>query len=498
MVYELCRDGDKIFVARPRRFGKSLLLSTFESLFKYGLRDFHGLDIENLWNDSTYSVLRLDFSLAKDYSTVEDFLQRFDTLLRDAVREAGLCMSSEGTDPIGKFSALLSSLPHLSLVLLIDEYDAPLTSRLDDPILFDAVQQKLSQFYSTVKSYEGRLRFFFMTGITKFSNTSIFSAFNNIRDISLDPKFGALLGYTEEEIRRWFGGHLRRAAGCLNLSEENVLSGLRENYDGFCFDSKGQTHVYCPWSVLNFLTSPHLGFANYWFRSGGQPAVLMRYLDGHELADPASYGADLLVPLSALDASAGYDDLKAEVLLTQAGYLTVKHACDDGFVQLGYPNKEVSRSMAELYASQLLKNRRLLRAGSTPVSAVLKVGTAEEVVRVFNEAVDAIDYQRYPIRDEASCRAYLQVLLLGAAMLPQVEVHSALGRCDMLVNIDKRRWVFEFKYAGRSSDAAACLEAAKSQMTSRRYGGQDAGKELIRIALVFSGEERQFVSWCRV
>ena len=160
----------------------------------------------------------------------------------------------------------------------------------------------------------------------------------------------------------------------MNLSEENVLSGLRENYDGFCFDSKGQTHVYCPWSVLNFLTSPHLGFANYWFRSGGQPAVLMRYLDGHELADSASYGADLLFPLSALDASAGYDDLKAEVLLTQAGYLTVKHACDDGFVQLGYPNKEVSRSMAELYASQLLKNRLLLRAGSTPISALSNPG----------------------------------------------------------------------------------------------------------------------------
>ena len=144
MVYELCRDGDKIFVARPRRFGKSLLLSTFESLFKYGLRDFHGLDIENLWNDSTYSVLRLDFSLAKDYSTVEDFLQRFDTLLRDAVREAGLCMSSEGTDPIGKFSALLSSLPHLSLVLLIDEYAAPLTARLHDPILMPFSRSCLS------------------------------------------------------------------------------------------------------------------------------------------------------------------------------------------------------------------------------------------------------------------------------------------------------------------------------------------------------------------
>ena len=186
-------------------------------------------------------------------------------------------------------------------------------------------------------------------------------------------------------------------------------------------------------------------------------------------------------------------------VIYQSGYLTIKgYDKEFGLYKLGYPNKEVSRSMAELYASQLLKNRRLLRAGSTPVSAVLKVGTAEEVVRVFNEAVDAIDYQRYPIRDEASCRAYLQVLLLGAAMLPQVEVHSALGRCDMLVNIDKRRWVFEFKYAGRSSDAAACLEAAKSQMTSRRYGGQDAGKELIRIALVFSGEERQFVSWCRV
>ena len=154
----LCENDDKVLLVRPRRFGKSLLVSAFASLFRYGLREFQGLKIEKTWTDCTYNVVRLDFSLTKDFSSLEQFLAQFNGMLADAVAEAGLVIESAPGDPVGSFQTLLSRQPQSSLVLLIDEYDAPLTAPLDNRELFEAVQQQLSRFYAAVKSREGCLR----------------------------------------------------------------------------------------------------------------------------------------------------------------------------------------------------------------------------------------------------------------------------------------------------------------------------------------------------
>ncbi len=148
-----------------------------------------------------------------------------------------------------------------------------------------------------IKEAEGCLRFFFMTGITKFSNTSIFSAFNNLTDISLVPTYGTLLGITENELTDYFGGYIAKAANKLDLAQAKVLEKLRQNYDGFSFDNKAKTHVYCPWSILQFFNLPDNGFQNYWFQSGGQPTVLLQYLAQHSLANPAQYNESIAIPL---------------------------------------------------------------------------------------------------------------------------------------------------------------------------------------------------------
>lgn len=213
LIFELCRHDAKIFLSRPRRFGKSLLVSTFESLFKHGLRDFEGLAVEPLWQDRTYRVLRLDFSLVRDFESIPDFAAQFEHMLEDAALQAGLTVPKTTAGPFGRFASMMSRLPDSSLVLLIDEYDAPLTAHLGDQKLFESVQLALSRFYAAVKSYEGCLRFFFMTGITKLANTGIFSSFNNMTDISSDPRYGTLLGYTEQELADDFSAYLQRAAG---------------------------------------------------------------------------------------------------------------------------------------------------------------------------------------------------------------------------------------------------------------------------------------------
>ena len=203
MVCKLAENDGKLFFARPRRFGKSLLISTFETLFKNGLRDFKGLAIEKLWKDKTYSVVRLDFSEVKNFRTREEFTERFFGYIAKNLGEVGF-QPQEGESLALQISSWLGNRPSRSLVVLIDEYDAPLVICLDKEELFRDVRMVMSSFFSTLKSKDDCLRFLFMTGITKFSSTSIFSDFNDLTDISLNPEYGALVGYTESEIERYF------------------------------------------------------------------------------------------------------------------------------------------------------------------------------------------------------------------------------------------------------------------------------------------------------
>ena len=492
MIYELARFDSKIFLARPRRFGKSLLVSTFEELFAHGLKNFQGLAIEGCWQDKTYPVVRLDFAAIKDFKSDKQFHLSLIDLLAANFAAAGFLWNAESAISFGQqFRQWLKSLPNSSLVVLVDEYDAPLTAHIDDQTIFNIIRDELANFYQALKDCESALRFFFMTGITKFSHTSIFSAFNNLTDISLNPRFGALLGWTEEEIAANFSPYINEAASALQTSYQEVLKALKENYDGFCFDQKALVHVYCPWSVLNFFKYPELGYENYWFESGGQPTVLMKHLTNHALAEPMSYGEVRQVTISDLRASRQYGEMSVDVLLCQAGYLTIRSVFPNGRVALGYPNKEVAVSMAKLYADELLRGKILDKLGAPPACDYLAHGSVEDVIGYFNDALNAIGYANYPITSEAACRCYLQVLLIGAAMVPHVETHTALGRSDLEVDAGSRRWVFEFKYAERSRDAAKRLEEALEQIRTRRYGEAPHDRELIRAAAVFNAEERR-------
>lgn len=396
-----------------------------------------------------------------------------------------------------QLSSWLSTLQSFELVLLIDEYDAPLTHCLDKPELFEEVRATMSELFLTLKSHEGRLRFFFMTGITKLSNTSIFCAFNNLQDISLDPFYGALLGYTEDEISKYFSSYIAQAAKALLVSPDKVRSELKDYYDGFSFDERAHHHVYCPWSVLNFLNRPDRGFQNYWYSSGGQPSVLMKYLSNHALSQPITYAEVRELRLSELNAARQYDDIGLDVLLTQAGYYTIREVTEDGYALLGYPNWEVAGSMAELYANELTQGKRIRSSAATPIRSAMAKGALEAVIDYFNAAVTAIDYHRYPIKDEASCRAYMQVLLIGAAMIPKVEIHNAHGRSGMEVEVNGQHWVFEFKFARRSSEVTDLLDEAINQLRTRHYGETSVNTNRISVALVFDSQKRRFTAWQR-
>lgn len=492
LIFSLARSKRFVFLSRPRRFGKSLLSSAFASLFRSGTEAFHGLKIEKLWNDTgRYRVLELDFSLLNSDSS-----DAFSLSLRDAISERlPEAQLHECDDPFGwiaKFGFWLESQPVLSMVVLIDEYDAPLVDCLENPTLFSAIQKKMSEFFRTLKSRSGCLRFFFMTGISKFTNTGIFSTFNLLWDISHDPQYGTLLGFTEDEIRRHFSSHLYNAAQQLGMTVDELMDHLRLNYDGYCFDEQNSTHVFSNWSVLNFFNSPKREFKNYWWMSAGQPAVLMKYLKRNAVVGIEKYDALIPVAKPRLESAQTYAEMDFDILLFHLGYLTIKGIDSYDNLLFGYPNEEVRSSLAQLYADAIF-SRSL--AELTNPRPLLAEGKVADFVRYLNSVFNLFDYVRFPVHDESSCRSHVQVLLVGAKILSSIEVRSAKGRSDLEIRVADKRWIFEFKYAATEKDCEEQLRNAVAQIVAKRYGqGPDASVR-IRLAIVFNAVQRQFSHW---
>ena len=499
LIFEIASQRQKFFLSRPRRFGKSLLISTFESLFKYGLRDFKELAIEKLWKDTgTYKVVRLDFSEAKNFQDFDEFSLLFKGILLAAFKPHGFSFDPCAVETIcTQLSVWFKTIPLNSLVLLIDEYDAPLTACLNDTELFKKIRKELSGFYATIKSNDGAVRFFFMTGITKFNKTSIFSELNNFSDLTLDVDYGTLLGYTHDEVEQYFGAYLDRASELLNKPRKELLSELTNRYDGFCFERSATQHVFSPWSLLKFLSSPRNGLIDYWFESGGRPSALLEYLKSHSLRAPEEYGKEKSLALSTLTASSDSKAISDLALLTQAGYLTLKRI-SGSTAYVGYPNKEVRTAMAQLYTEQLLAGLTIEQAGGENIPLILAEENAQSVFHLLKRLFASIDYLSYPAKEESSVRAFVQILFTGAGLEPRVEVHNNKGRSDLEVRVGNRHWVFEFKYCREGENSEKLLQGAVEQIQSRHYGEHSSTGELIRMALVFSEKERQFVKWSEV
>ena len=499
LIYKLASRTEKFFLARPRRFGKSLLISTFESLFKYGLRDFKGLAIEKLWKDEkNYKVVRLDFSEVKIFNSPEDFEYQLNGLLISKFMPFGFNYSETLPVPIvTQVSSWLQTLPPSSLVILIDEYDAPLTACLDDTKVFEFVRGSLARFYATLKANDEAIRFFFMTGITKFNKTSIFSELNNLSDLTLDSDYGSLLGYTHEEVERYFGGYLTEASEVLGIERTKLMEELTAHYDGFCFERTTTKHVFVPWSLLKFFASPKAGLIDYWFESGGRPSALIEFMKSHSLRDPAEYGKEQSIELKVLSASSDAESISDIGLLTQAGYLTLKRIVGTT-AYVGYPNAEIRTSMAQLYLGQILDGRTVEQVGAEKIAFVLASGNAETVYHKLNYFFKDINYNNYPVTNEATVRAFVQVFLAGAGLKAKAEVGGSHGRSDLEVTSGNRLWVFEFKVVEKDQNAEVKLQEAINQIVERDYGNPSEHQELRRVAMVFSLEERKFVKWSEI
>ena len=494
------------FISRPRRFGKSTLINTLHELFAHGLEKFKGLKIEPLWKDKTYKVLHLDFSVFKETPSIGSFNNDFMDSLRFSLERAGIEPTKEKVDfPAKLLEKSIENEDERAVVLLVDEYDAPLTAVLNDSNEFEDRRKILSNFYFTVKSFQVKFRFIFITGVTYYSHTSIFSAFNHLTDLTLDSDYGALLGYTSDELESYFSEYIDNAVETLNrkfpterYTHEKVVEELKRNYDGYSFDEDCMHHVYNPWSILNFLKSPHRGFIPYWVSSGGStPTFLVNYLK----QGLKKYNSNELQSLLGIDSTVNKDtdslypsienisNIDLFAILYQAGYFCIKSAFD-GYFKVGIPNLEVKKAYSNLVLNQLTKSQDSKLRFIEPFKEVLASGNLDKIKELFNTLINEFSYETVKKFNEACFRDVLKLAMLTFNVSASTEVMGACGRADITAEAGKYLYVFELKVTDNSKDIDTKLSEAKEQIIKNKYARRLTDKTVVPVALVLENNSK--------
>ena len=515
IIAKFVGDLGPFFLSRPRRFGKSTLVDTFEVLFSQGLEAFNGLKITQSDNNEsldeikqrldltkTYKVLRLSFDKIDNLSPKEIEIE-YIKLLKKFFATLDIHIASNSTD-ISTIMDIGCEQLQEEIVLLIDEYDTPLTYYLDDSEKFKEIRAILSRFYKIVKKYNSKFRFIFITGITKYSNVSIFSAFNNLQDLSFDSDYGSIVGYTQDELEYYFKDYIQRATDKLkektdSYTYELMLQKLKEHYDGYCFDRFASTHVYNPWSILNFLNKPQEGFLSYWLESGGaMPSLLVKYLQRNNIVDAKEFEqymnlnatvtvkADALVP-NMVDISDKNFNLQA--ILYQAGYFTIKQVTRSKSFKIGVTNLEVKEAFANIILNNIVSTSKESYDLLDFTDALLDsfyAGDYNQVKNVLNCLINSLfSFNSIKCFTESLFVDLVYMYLIYAKASHVVkEATTLLGRSDLCFDIDDKRFVCEFKLAHNDKEVLVKLQEAKEQIQKRKYNMLSTNQEIISLAIV--------------
>ena len=486
LVWRLASISVPYFLSRPRRFGKSLLISTFEAYFE-GKKDlFKGLAIEQLeekWEK--YPVLHLDLN-ARKYERPEDLIAMLNQYLEKW--EARFGDEKKDRAPEERFEYVIQRAYEQTgkgVVVLVDEYDKPLLQAIHNEELLEAYRMTLKAFYGVLKSADKYLRFAFLTGVTKFSQVSVFSDLNQLNDISLDYDYGTLCGITHEELVQTFSPELETLAKANDLSKDEAIEQMTRQYDGYHFHPNAEG-VYNPFSVLNAFYKREFG--NYWFQTG-TPTFLVKSLL------KADY--DLRTLMDGVEAPAtNFSEYRAEAnnpipLIYQSGYLTIKDY-DRRFniYTLGFPNEEVRYGFLNFlvpFYTPITDDKKSFYIGK--FIQELETGKIEAFMQRF-EAFFA-DFP-YELNDQTERHYQVVIYLIFKLMgqFTQAEVRSAKGRADAVVQTPDYVYIFEFKLNGTA-------EEALQQISDRGYDKpfQADLREVVKVGVEFSAETRNVKRW---
>ena len=496
---------ERVFISRPRRFGKSLTLDTIATLFETGVEPyFKGTWIYDKWKEPTYPVLRLNF-LDLDKYSLEHFKQKLNAIISSFARDINVKNYEEKVEPEDTIYFLLDELrkEKRQIVILIDEYDCQMTANINNETLYKQFQEKIKSFYANIKD-KFAIKFLGITGVTRLKDVAIFSVGSDINDITNDRAYSQMIGFTRDEIKKYYIDYLKLAASCENKCRveevtdtqiESMLDMMAQNYDGYCFDEFYKKKVFSTWSVNKFFQSvvsnKFVYFGEYWYDNGGLPSILANYLQTHKLNALDYIDKDKTINIKVNDFKnpTSLTSINQNVLMCQTGYLTLRSPVySKGFMTLGIPNSEVYNALFSLMALNIFDDTKLLSVNEQILTQSKDAG---EILGLFNTVLNTVSYDNYPISSEAVVQQLLYMYLKGICNSVTAELHSSKGRADLVIESDNRRIVFEFKYAENETEAKAKLSEAVEQIKTRDYGNILPKKnELLRIATVFNADPK--------
>ena len=500
LVYRLVTEGKIYFLSRPRRFGKSLLVSVLKYYFQ-GRKDlFQGLAIESLEKEwAEYPVFHIDFN-----GGVFTRAGELDKMLesRIAVWEGAYGKDERLTTLGDRFAHVLSQARKRygrRCVVLVDEYDKPILDVLDtesvvhrdgrDWQLEDWNREVLRGFYSVFKAADPDLQFVLLTGVTKFSQVSVFSGFNQPSDISMDEDYEALCGITQEELEHYFPDSIRELADSYQYTAEEMLDQLKLRYDGYHF-SRRMTDVYNPFSLLNAFAKREL--RDYWF-STGTPNYLVRLL-GHTHEDLDELTGRYYDPREFVDYKADVE--RPLPMIYQSGYLTIKaYDRDFGTFLLDFPNNEVKGGFVSLVASGYLKPAENLDSWIRSAVIAMRKGDVDRLRQLFTSFLAGIPYSMRRKSDERERERYFHytfylIFRLISVYTVYTEREQSQGRVDCTVETPDYLYVFEFKLDGTANEA---LRQIEEKGYARSYEGDR--RKLYKIGVSFSSETGTVEEW---
>lgn len=485
LIYKLADLGKYYFLSRPRRFGKSLLISTLEAYFQGKKELFGGLALERLETEwKSYPVLHLDLNVDK-YSTPDNLdqvlneaLAQWEKVYGSNPNEATLSLRFKGTirrafEQTGK-----------QVVVLVDEYDKPLLSTIDCKELHDAYRSTLKAFFGVLKSQDPYIRFAFLTGVSRFSHVSIFSDLNNLQDISLIPDYADICGISEKELHEYFEESLQELASANGMTYEQVCEKLRGQYDGYHF-YPNSVGIYNPFSLLN--TFQYKLFQDYWFRTG-TPTFLVKLLQQNDYDLKALKG--LYVDDSALQ-SVDEDYADPIPVLFQTGYLTFSGYDLEMGYRLDFPNQEVERGFFNFllpYYTSVLKSG--VKSYLNKLTAAVRQGKPNDLLRTLQTMLAGKPYMLAGGDKEVHFQNTLYLIFTMLGYNVQVEQATSQGRMDVTIQTPDYVYIFELKLDKSAEEA---LQQIKNSQYARPF--QTDSRKVFLIGANFSSATRTVEKW---
>ncbi len=442
-------------------------------------------------------VIKLDMSVLSQYKDGEELNRAIiNYLVRYYIKNYELDISVQ--DSSGDvFLDVINELykKNGQVVLLIDEYDKPITDNINNLEKAEEMRETLRSFYGVLKGCS-QIKFIMITGVSKFSKTGVFSCLNNLDDISMSEEYGDIVGYTQQDLEDNFSDWIEITAQRKSMSKKELLDKIKKYYDGFSFD--GITRVYNPFSVLKFFKEKY--FYNYWYTSA-TPSFLAKYLKKHEVKKPDLY-RNKEVAINFTD-TREIETASVESFLYQTGYLTIKEK-DDFLITLDYPNEEVRSSMAGLYLENMYNIEEYATLGNR-IWKALKVGNIENVVELFNQALKPIPYDDFSENKEKNIknseaergeywyRSLFMMLLNATGLTAYPEPHDFQGRSDVIIQFDNYIIIIEFKFAKTSSEVESKRKTGAEQVSQYAETYANSNKKIITAVFVADDEKRQII-----